>query len=120
MWRGVAGARAVLYRADAVFSRWKPDSPLNQIRQGRLHLEAAPPEVGEGLLLCAVVRQHSGGWFDPGAIPGGVAPTGLVKGWAAARALSVLTVAGARSAMVSAGGDLAHFRPNPAGGPRGG
>jgi thiamine biosynthesis lipoprotein len=117
MWLAVAGARAVLHRADAVFSRWKPDSPLNQIRDGRLRLQDAPPEVGEVLLLCAVVRQQSGGWFDPWALPGGVDPTGLVKGWAAARALSVLTAAGARSAMVSAGGDVATHGPNPGGGP---
>ena len=29
----------------------------------------------------------SGGWFDPWAIPGGVDPTGLVKGWAVEQAL---------------------------------
>ena len=27
----------------------------------------------------------SGGWFDPWAMPGGVDPTGLVKGWAVDR-----------------------------------
>jgi thiamine biosynthesis lipoprotein len=117
MWLAVAEARSVLHRADAVFSLWKPESPLNQIRQHRLSLEDAPPEVGEVLLLCALVREQSGGWFDPWALPGGVDPTGLVKGWAAARALSALTAAGARSAMVSAGGDLAAYGPNPAGGP---
>jgi thiamine biosynthesis lipoprotein len=117
IWLAVADARALLHRADAVFSTWKPDSPLSQIRRRELRLADAPPEIGEVLLLCALVREQSGGWFDPWAQPGGVDPTGLVKGWAAARALSVLTAAGVRSAMVSAGGDVATFGPSPSGGP---
>jgi thiamine biosynthesis lipoprotein len=117
MWLAVAEARAVLHRADAVFSTWKHDSPLNQIRRHELRLEAAPPEIGEVLLLCAVVREQSGGWFEPWALPGGVDPTGLVKGWAAARALAVLTDTGARSLMVSAGGDVATYGPCPSGRP---
>ena len=59
------------------------------------------------LLLCALARRYSDGWFDPWALPGGVDPTGLVKGWAAARALARIGAAGGRAAMVSAGGDVA-------------
>jgi thiamine biosynthesis lipoprotein len=42
-------------------------------------------------------------------MPGGVDPTGLVKGWAADRALAVLRQAGLPGAMVNGGGDLAAF-----------
>ena len=56
---------------------------------------------------CAVARQLSGGAFDPWAMPGGVDPTGLVKGWAAARSLRALAGAGAADVMVNAGGDIA-------------
>ena len=35
-----------------------------------------------------MARELSGGWFDPWAMPGGVDPTGYVKGWAAQRALA--------------------------------
>jgi thiamine biosynthesis lipoprotein len=107
LWTAVAEARAVLHNADAVFSTWKRNSPLNQLRRGEIGLERCPPEVGEVVLLCAWVREQSEGWFDPWALPGGVDPTGLVKGWAAARALDVLRGAGVPAVMVSAGGDLA-------------
>ena len=40
-------------------------------------------------------------------MPGGIDPTGLVKGWSAERALELLTDAGITSAMVNAGGDIA-------------
>ena len=39
------------------------------------------------LELCRRARDASDGWFDPWAMPGGVDPTGLVKGWAVERAL---------------------------------
>lgn len=110
----LAEARAVLHRVDAVFSTWKPDSPLSRLRRGEIALADAPPEVGEVLQRCSLARDWSGGWFDPWAMPGGVDPTGLVKGWAAGRALQVLVAAGVGAAMVSAGGDVALFgEPEP-------
>ena len=42
------------------------------------------------LELCRRARDASDGWFDPWGLPGGVDPTGLVKGWAAERALDEL------------------------------
>ena len=55
----------------------------------------------------------SGGWFDPWAAPGGVDPTGYVKGWAGQRLLDTLRSVGAVSAFVNAAGDVTGF-----GGPR--
>ncbi|HET6793263.1 MAG TPA: FAD:protein FMN transferase [Acidimicrobiales bacterium] len=103
----IADARAALHRADAVFSTWKEHSPISQLRRGELAVDHAPPEVAEVLRRCAEARELSGGWFDPWAAPGGVDPTGLVKGWATGRALDVLRRAGVAAAMVSAGGDMA-------------
>ena len=105
----VARACARLDRADAVFSTWKPNSPMSLFRRDAIALRAAPPELAAVLELCSLARELSGGWFDPWAMPGGVDPTGLVKGWAAEQALDELRRAGARAAMVSAGGDLATF-----------
>lgn len=105
----LAEARAQLHRADAVFSTWKADSPVSRLRRGELALDEAPPEVSEVLSRCRYAREVSGGWFDPWAAPGGVDPTGLVKGWAAARSLEILRRAGAEAAMVNAGGDVAVF-----------
>ena len=107
----VALARAIiaLHDADRVFSTWKPRSPMSRLRRGEIGLDEAPPEVAEVLELCRRAREASGGWFDPWRIPGGVDPTGLVKGWAAERALSALRGSGAPAGMVNAGGDVAVF-----------
>jgi len=102
-------ASARLDRADALFSTWKPNSPMSLLRREAISLAEAPAEIGEVLGLCELARDLSGGWFDPWCMPGGLDPTGLVKGWAAGRALAELRAAGVRGAMVSAGGDLATF-----------
>jgi FAD:protein FMN transferase len=104
----------VLHDADACFSLYRHESPLSRLRRGELAIGDAPAEIGEVLEQCRHVRELSGGWFDPWATDGGVDPTGLVKGWAAVRALRVLQAAGAGAAMVNAAGDLAlHGRPAP-------
>ena len=88
--RAFAAAGAVLHEADRVFSTYKADSPMSRLRRGELSLGEAPPEMAEVLDLCRVAREATGGWFDPWAMPDGVDPTGLVKGWAAGRALRAL------------------------------
>jgi thiamine biosynthesis lipoprotein len=108
----LAEARRRLLAADAVFSTWKPASPLSRLRRGEISIGDCPPEVATVAERCARAREASAGWFDPWALPGGFDPTGLVKGWAAARALHAL--GGVDGAMVSAGGDIAlSGRPGP-------
>ena len=111
---GVAGkaiqaACAGLHEADATFSTWDPRSPVSRLRRGAAVLRDLPAEVAEILDLCEQARDASGGWFDPWAMPAGVDPTGLVKGWAVERALAVLRKAGMAAAMVNGGGDIAVF-----------
>lgn len=105
----VEPACAALHWADAVFSTWDRQSPVSRLRRGEASLGDLPPEVGEVLELCRAARAASGGWFDPWAMPGGVDPTGLVKGWAVERALAVLRSAGIQAALINGGGDLAAF-----------
>ena len=105
----VAQARGTLQRADAVFSTWKANSPMSRLRRGEITREQAPPEVTEVLDECAKARQISRGWFDPWAMPGGVDPTGYVKGWAAQRALGAFASTEIRGAIVNAAGDIASF-----------
>jgi thiamine biosynthesis lipoprotein len=103
-------ARAVLHRADQVFSTWQPDSPVSRLRRGEISLAQAPPEVAEIAERCAAAREASGGWFDPWAMPGGFDPTGYVKGWAAQRALaefSQVPTALVGGVLVNAAGDIA-------------
>jgi thiamine biosynthesis lipoprotein len=102
----VDAARAELHRADQIFSTWRQDTPMSRLRRGELGLDDAPPEVAEVLEQCLVARSLSGGWFDPWAMPGGVDPTGLVKGWAAQKALWVVAESGAAGVVVNAAGDV--------------
>ena len=107
-------AQAKLRWVDDVFSTWKPDSPVSRLRRGEIELSEAPPEVAHVFKLCRRARDASDGWFDPWAMPGGVDPTGLVKGWAAERALDEFRGAGVPAAMINAGGDIAAYgRPAP-------
>jgi thiamine biosynthesis lipoprotein len=111
----LARACDVLQRADDVFSLYQPASPLSRLRRGELTLASCPPEVSDVLALCEQARELSGGWFDSWALPGGVDPTGLVKGWAAHQAAQVLQDAGVGAGMVNAAGDIVVFgRPSPA------
>ena len=105
----LAKACAFLHRADDVFSLYRPDTPLSRLRRHELALRECPPEVARVLALCEVARDCSGGWFDPWAMPGGLDPTGLVKGWAAREAAAILAAAGIRAGMVNAAGDIAVF-----------
>jgi thiamine biosynthesis lipoprotein len=95
-----------LLRADDVFSTYKPESPVSRLRRGEIAVGGAPPEVAEVLELCARARDVSEGWFDPWSMPGGVDPTGLVKGWAAERAMDEFRAVGAQGALINAGGDV--------------
>jgi len=107
-------AKARLRRVDDVFSTWKAQSPMSRLRRGEIELDTAPPEVAEVLELCRTARDASDGWFDPWSLPGGVDPTGLVKGWAAERALDEFKNAGVPAALINAGGDITAFgRPAP-------
>jgi FAD:protein FMN transferase len=102
-----------LHRADAVFSTWIAGSPVSRLRRGEVTLAELPPgvaaEVSEVLELCRRARAASRGWFDPWAMPGGLDPAGLVKGWAVQRAADSLRRAGLAAALVNGGGDLAAF-----------
>lgn len=105
----LAAACELLHRADDTFSLYRPGTPLAQLRRGELALAQCPPEVEQVIELCRRARVASGGWFDPWALPGGLDPTGLVKGWAAGAAARALEQAGIGAAMVNAGGDIATF-----------
>jgi thiamine biosynthesis lipoprotein len=109
----IAAACAALHDADETFSTFKEGSALSRHRRGELRSDELPADLLEVLELSARAARLTGGYFDPWAMPGGVDPTGLVKGWAAQRALACLRDAGLEAAMVNAGGDIACFGPQP-------
>lgn len=103
----LARAKASLHRADAVFSTWKPNSPMSQLRSGEMSLAEVPTDIVGVLEQCRVAKELTKGLFDPWALPGGVDPTGYVKGWAAQRALDLLRELPLVGAIVNAAGDVA-------------
>ena len=98
-----------LHQADELFSTWMPNSPMSRLRRAEINIGQVPLEIVEVLDQCAVARELTRGWFDPWALPGGVDPTGYVKGWAAQRALGCLNAPPVTGAIVNAAGDIASF-----------
>ncbi|NNN08107.1 MAG: FAD:protein FMN transferase [Acidimicrobiaceae bacterium] len=105
----VERVRALLVDVDRVFSTYKASSPVSRLRRGELTLGETPPQVADVLDLCQQAKTLTGGWFDPWALPGGVDPTGYVKGWAAQLALEELRALDVTGAIVNAAGDIASF-----------
>ncbi|WP_062516901.1 FAD:protein FMN transferase [Demequina gelatinilytica] len=102
----VAEFHASLVWADEVFSLWKDDSYLTAYLRGDLMLDEAPQELREVLEACEWYREATGGGFDARRADGVLDPTGLVKGWAVARASAHLRAARASGWMVGASGDI--------------
>lgn len=97
---------------DARFSTYRPDSEVSRLQRGEVSLEDCSADVREVERLCRTALERTAGTFDAwNCVPGrsGVFdPTGLVKGWAVARAarrLGTLNETGL-SWAVNAGGDI--------------
>jgi thiamine biosynthesis lipoprotein len=105
----------LLRYVDRTFSVFRSDSPVSALRRGERD-EAQilwdphsddERHLADVIAACRRARIISGGAFDPWSVPGGFDPSGLVKGWAAGRALHLLRNHGIDHAMVNAGGDVA-------------
>lgn len=105
--RAFTNAAALLHEIDRIFSTWNPESPMSRFRRGELDLRETPEPLQNVLEQCQIAKEISGGWFDPWSLPGGIDPTGYVKGWAAQEALQQLLVTGAVGTIVNAAGDVA-------------
>ena len=105
-----AQVMATLREVDAVFSTWRPDSPVSRLGRGEITLDDCPPEVAEVLALGELAERQSQGAFGVlRAGPGGgvvLDPTGVVKGWAVERAADHLRALESSDFCLSAGGDL--------------
>jgi thiamine biosynthesis lipoprotein len=118
----VAAAFDWLRWVDATFSTYREDSEIARLNRGALAEADADPHVRAVLRACRALRDRTGGAFDaeaaartpaalarPGAGAGrrgAVEPAGYVKGWAVAGAWERLAAAGARNAVIDAGGDV--------------
>jgi thiamine biosynthesis lipoprotein len=91
---------------DETFSTYKDDSEISRLGRGELALEDADPEVRTVLDRCEQLRAETRGYFDVRAAGDGLDPSGLVKGWAVARAAALLDAAGLVNYALNAGGDI--------------
>lgn len=95
---------------DRVFSTYRPDSQISRLRRGELTPSGCGPEVREVMALCQDAAERTSGSFS-WLLPGDsgdlvVDPTGLVKGWALARAAHRLDRLDGHAYCVNAGGDI--------------
>jgi len=93
------------HRVDDTFSTYKPDSQISRLARGELALADCGADVAWVLRRCEEVRQLTGGYFDAWA-SGTLDPSGLVKGWSAEVASSMLVERGSTNHCINAGGDI--------------
>jgi thiamine biosynthesis lipoprotein len=112
-WRAVVEE---LREVDRVFSTYRAESWVSRLGRGEADTADAPHDVREVLDLGERARLESGGAFD--VVRDGVLdPSGVVKGWAVARAARHLRALDDTDFCLSAGGDMvvhvaAHDRPD--------
>jgi len=104
--QGIDHVRAFTLHVDEVFSTYKEDSIVTQLRKNHIGIESCSEEVLDVWERCAVARYLTDGAFDPWAVEGGFDPSGLVKGWAADKCAQILQRNGAQYIQVNAAGDL--------------
>ena len=92
---------------DDLFSTYKSDSVVSQLRSGRMQIGDASADVIEVANLCAVAKDLTEGAFDPWSVPGGFDPSGYVKGWAADKCADIAQEHGAQHVQINFAGDLA-------------
>jgi FAD:protein FMN transferase len=103
-----AAAFAWLHEVDRRFSPYRPDSEVSRLIRGDLPEREVSADLREVLDLAEAVRILSDGAFDiRGHRPDGAPdPTGVVKGWAAERAVAILAAGGVTRCCLNAGGDV--------------
>ena len=103
----LAAACEWMHQVDRWFSTYRVDSDITALRNCLRTEDSMPPAVRSVLAACRQARRITGGVFDPWSVPGGVDPSGYVKGWAAGAVADMLVAAGYPNVAVNAAGDLA-------------
>jgi thiamine biosynthesis lipoprotein len=99
-----------LRQVDLIFSTYRSDSIINRLDRGELTIAECPAEVAEVLELGREAEEQSDGAFSI-MLPTRdghrrLAPSGVVKGWAAQRAAQFLAALDDTDFCLSAGGDI--------------
>lgn len=102
---------------DKRFSLYRPDSEISRFNAGQIAASQLSLEMREVLDLAQLTRQQSYGYFNAVRPSGGCDPTGIVKGWAIAKAAQLLDAHGVSNYCINAGGDIQSRGHNPDGAP---
>jgi thiamine biosynthesis lipoprotein len=95
-----------LHEADRVFSLYKPESPLSALARGETSVAKCPPEVSAVWEVCEAWEKKTGGYFKSFTPQNTFDPSGLVKTWAAQKAIDALLISGVTDFTLNAGGDI--------------
>jgi thiamine biosynthesis lipoprotein len=95
-----------MHDADRVFSLYKPESPLSALARGETSVAKCPPELSVVWDLCEEWETATGGYFKSFTAQNTFDPSGLVKTWAAQKAIDVLLNSGVTDFTLNAGGDI--------------
>ena len=98
--------RQFVHHVDEVFSTYKSESVISQLRRGEITIESCSAEVIEVWNLCDRARELTDGAFNPWSVAGGFDPSGLVKGWAADKCAKILQKNGVEHISINAAGDI--------------
>jgi thiamine biosynthesis lipoprotein len=99
-------AEEFLLNIDRLFSTYRDDSQVSEIRAGQLDIADADPLVKEVWNRCLQARELTDGAFDPWKVDGGFDPSGFVKGWAADKCGEIFKKHGVENSLVNAAGDI--------------
>lgn len=103
---GIDALGKFVFHVDDLFSTYKDDSVVSQLRRKEIQIEDTSEEVQEVWNRCIEARDLTDGAFDPWMVEGGFDPSGLVKGWAADRCAQILLDVGVEHIQINAAGDL--------------
>lgn len=95
---------------DRRFSTYREDSEISRINRGDRYSQS--PEMREIFALAEKTHRESSGFFDIRRPDGLIDPSGVVKGWAIARAAEMLQERGIQNFFIDAGGDIQSYGVN--------
>ena len=98
-------AEQFIYHVDEVFSTYKKNSIISQLKREEVEISSCSGEVQEVWGLCKKTMELTDGAFNPWLK--GFDPSGLVKGWAAQKCGEIFEKYGVENSLVNAAGDLA-------------
>ena len=97
-------AEQFIYHVDEVFSTYKENSIISQLKREEIEITTCSSEVQEVWGLCKQISELTQGAFNPWIK--GFDPSGLVKGWAAQKCGEIFQKHGVENSLVNAAGDL--------------